>query len=87
MLNVTNEMKTVDADLGKTRKDLSIKSAELERVKRDLVVESERVQQERKNNSRVSSELETKKRVIKESEKFIAELESKVKITLLTSMF
>ncbi|XP_065059922.1 putative leucine-rich repeat-containing protein DDB_G0290503 [Rhopilema esculentum] len=78
LLNVTNEMKTVDADLGKTRKDLSIKTAELERVKRDLVVESERVQQERKNNSRVSSELETKKKVIKESEKFIAELESKV---------
>ena len=73
-------MKTVDADLGKTRKDLSLKSAELERLKRDIVLETERVQQERKNNSRLTSELENKKKIIKDSDKLITDLEAKVNI-------
>ena len=77
-MSVTNEMKTVDADLGKARKDLSLKSAENERLKRDIVLETERVQQERKNNARQSTELENKKRIIKDSDKVITELEAKV---------
>ena len=78
LLSVTNEMKTVDADLGKTRKDLSLKTAECERLKRDIVLESERVQQERKNSSRQSTELENKKKIIKDSDKIVTELEAKV---------
>ena len=71
-------MKTVDADLGKTRKDISIKGAELERVNRDILLEKEKLQQEKKVNSRLQSDLESKKKIVKESEKVIAELESKV---------
>lgn len=81
-MSVTNEMKTVDADLGKTRKDLTLTSAELERLKRDIVLESERVQQERKNNSRLSTELESKRRIIKDSDKVISDLEAKVREAL-----
>ena len=77
-MSVTNEMKTVNADLGKNKKDLSIKTAELERMKRDIALETEKIQQERKNSSRLTSDVENKKKIIKESEKVIADLESKV---------
>eukprot|EP00794_Sanderia_malayensis_P010049 gene10049-11078_t len=77
LMSVTNEMKTVDADLGKTRKDLSIKEAQLERQNRDMALEKERIEQEKKMGSRLQSDVESKKRVIKESEKLIAELETK----------
>lgn len=68
-MSVTTEMKTVDAELGKTKRDLAVKDAEIMRLKQDLLHEQEKSSTENSSSIKTSEELEKKRKMLRESEK------------------
>ena len=82
-MSITNEMKTVDATLGKTKRELAIKDAEIMRINQDLSNQQDIVATKELCLNELSCEVEEKRKVAKESERKLATAEDKVWIQFL----
>ena len=77
-MSVTNEMTNVDSEIGKLRRDLAMKDAEIMRLNQDIVDGAEQLQDEKNAHQRTSESLENNRVTTKDNQKNIVILQGKV---------
>ena len=78
LMSVTNEMTNVDSEIGKLRRDLAMKDAEIMRLNQDIVDGAEQLQDEKNAHQRTSESLENNRVTTKDNQKNIVILQGKV---------
>lgn len=78
LLEVTSEMKTIDAEHGRTKRELAIKKAEISRLNQDYINEQIMLQKERKHSEKLAKDFEEKRNEYRSNEKKNALLQDKI---------
>lgn len=79
-MQVTNDMETVDAEHGKTKRDLEIKDAEISRLNQDLLDQQELSEREKQSTAKLQAENNAVKDELKNNEKKRIIAEEKVTV-------
>ena len=79
-MQVTNDMETVDAEHGKTKRDLEIKDAEISRLNQDLLDQQELSEREKQSTAKVQAENNAIKDELKNNDKKRIIAEEKVTV-------